>query len=88
MAPIFSNVRLDGRQFGDLMASRIADIIVCVEGTLAMTTRLGHEVNERVHALRGNHGSRVPRMPRLTAGLASTLRSATPFALLAGEAVG
>ena len=88
MATIFGNVRLDGWQFRDLMTTRIADVIAGAQRLLAVTTRRGHEIHERVHARRGNHGPRVSRMPRLPTGLPATLRAAPPDALLAGQSIG
>ena len=88
MTAIFGDVRLDRRQFRDLVMSRIAHVIARMQGVLAVTTRVGHEIDDRIHTLGGHQRSRVPRMSWLTARFASTLRPATPFALSAGEAVG
>ena len=88
MAPIFSNECLDGRQLGDLMAARIADVIAGAQRALTMTTGVGDQVDDRVDALSGHHGARVARMSRLTAGLAAALLAATSFALASCEPVG
>ena len=53
-----------------------------------MTTRLGDEVDHGVHAIAGNQRPRMPAMSGLTARLASAFPAATPFTLLAGQAVG
>jgi len=88
MAAIFGNVRLDGRQFGDLMPSRIADLIAHLQGMLAMTTRVGDERHDRSHALGRNQRSPVAGMTRLPTALPSTLGAATPFALTSGQSIG
>ena len=88
MAAIFGNVRLDGRQFCDLMASRITDGVARVQGTLAMPTRVGDQIDDRVHTCGGDQRPGLPGMPRLTAPLALALGAATACALTAGEAIG
>lgn len=88
MATIFGNVRLDGRQFGDLMASRVADVIARTQWMLAMTTRVGNKIDDGVHALGADQWPPVARMPRLTTAFPSTLDAPPSFALPAGEAIG
>ena len=88
MAAIFGNVRLDGRQLGDLMPSRVADLIARVQGMLAMTTRVGDERHGRIHALGGDQPSPMTWMTWLPTTLPATLRAATPFALASGQSVG
>ena len=88
MAAIFGNVRFDGRHLGDLMSSRVADLIARVQGMLTMTTRVGDERHGRIHALGGDQPSPVAWMTWLPTALPSTLRTATPFALASGQAVG
>ena len=88
MAAILDDVRLDGGQFRDLMASGITDGVARVQPVLAMATRLGDQINGLIRTLGGNQGARMPGMSGLPTGLASTLRAATAFALTAGEAIG
>jgi hypothetical protein len=59
-----------------------------VQPVLAMTTRLGDQINGLIRPLSGNQGARMSGMPRLSAGLSSTLRAATAFALAAGKTIG
>jgi hypothetical protein len=70
------------------MPSRVADLIARVQGLLAMTTRVGDEIDDRVHALGGDQWSRVTGMTRLTTARPSTLGAATPFALASGQSIG
>jgi hypothetical protein len=88
MTPIFRDVRLDRRQLGDLMAPRVADLVTPMQPVRALTTRVGYEVHDRLHALGRHERPMVPRMPRLTAGPTPTLRAATPHPLSAREAIG
>jgi hypothetical protein len=88
MTPIFGDVRLDRRQLGDLMAPRVPDVVTRLQPACALTTRVGHEVDDRIQACGGHERSMVPRMPRLTAGPAPTLRAATANPLSAREAIG
>ncbi len=88
MTPIFGNVRLKGRQVGDLMSSRVADLIARVQPLLAMTTRVGDEIHDRVHTLGGDERARVAWMTRLPTGLPSTLGAAPPFAWASGQSIG
>ena len=88
MTPIFRDVRLDRRQLRDLMAPRVADVVTRVQPVRALTTRVGHEVDDHIHALGGHERPMGPRMPRLTAGPAPTLRAATAKPLSARKAIG
>ena len=88
MAAILSDVRLDGWQFRDLMASWITDGVARMQPVLAMATRLGDQMNRLIRPLGGNQGARMPGMPGLPPGLSSTLRAATALALAAGEPIG
>lgn len=90
MAAVFGDVRLDGRQFRDLMPSRLTDYLARPRGQrmLAMPTRVRKEFDHRVHALDWHQWPRMPGMPRLTARLASTLRAPAARALLARESIG
>ena len=87
MAPILGDVRRDRRQLGDLMASRVADIVPRAQRVLAMATRVRHEVDDRLHALLGHEGAMVPWMSRLTARLAPTFHGPPAKPLSAREAV-
>ena len=69
------------------MAARIADVIAGSQRALTMRTRLGDQINDGIDPLRGNQGTRVPRMSWLTAGVAAALEAATSFALPPGETV-
>jgi hypothetical protein len=88
MTPVFRDVRLDGRQLRDLMAPRVADVVACVQPVRALTTRLGCELDDHIHALSGHERPMMPRMPRLTAGPAPTLGAATAQPLSARKAIG
>ncbi len=89
MAAVFGDVRLDGRQFRDLMPPRVADQLArprrkCM---LAIPTRVREEVHHRVYALDGQQWPRMPRMARLTARFASTLLAPAARALLARKSI-
>lgn len=90
MAPKFGDVRVDGRQLGDLMTSGAPTPSVArvrVQRVVAVATRVGQEVHGPVRALGGDQRSRVPGMPQLTARLPPTLLAATPLTLTSREAV-
>ena len=59
---VVDNVRRNGRQFGDLMAARVPDIVACAQRLLAMPTRVRDEVDDRVHVVSGDQRPRVPGM--------------------------
>ena len=88
MAAILGDVRLDGGQFRDLMASWISDGVARVQRVLAMATRLGDQINSLIRPLGGYQEARMSGMPGLASGLASTLRAAPAFALATGEPIG
>jgi hypothetical protein len=88
MAAILGDVRLDGWQFRDLMASGITDGIARVQPVLAMATRLGDQIKGLIRTLGGNQWARMPGMSGLPTGPSLTLRAATAFALAAGETIG
>jgi hypothetical protein len=67
------------------MAAGVADAVARVQRVLAMATCVGHEVDDRIHALSGDQGSRVARMPRLPTAPSSTPAPATPFTLSTRE---
>jgi hypothetical protein len=54
MAAIFGDVRLDGWQFRDLMASGITDRVAPVQPVLTMATRLGDQIDGLIRTLGGN----------------------------------
>jgi len=58
------------------------------QGTPAMPTRIGDQINSHVHAPGWDQRSRVAGMSRLSTGLPSTLRAAPPCALAASEPIG
>ena len=88
MAPIFSDVRLERRQFGDLMAPGIADVGAGMQGVVAMATSVGDHVDDRVDALSGHQGAPVARMARLPTWFAAALQTPTSFTLPPGQTVG
>ena len=88
MAAIFGDVRLDGWQFRDLMASRIPDGVARVQPMLAMPTRLGAKINGLIRPLGGHQWARMSGMSGLPTGLSSALRAATAFALATSETIG
>ncbi len=90
MAAILGDVRFDGRQFRDLMASRLADHLARPRGQrmLAMPTRVWKEFDHGVHALDGHQWPRMPGMPRLTTRFTPTLRAPAARTLLARESIG
>ena len=49
-----------------LVTARIADVIPKTQGVLAMTTGLGHQVDDRVDALGRHQRARVAGMPAVT----------------------
>jgi hypothetical protein len=59
-----------------IAASRVIVVIARAQGTLAMPTRIGDQINSHVHALGWDQRSRVAGMSRLSTGLPSTLRAA------------
>jgi hypothetical protein len=88
MAAILGDVRLDGWQFRDLMASWVTDGVACVQPLLAMATRLRDQINGLIRTLGGNQWARMPGMSGLPTGFSSTLRAATAFALATSETIG
>ena len=88
VAPIFGDVRLDRGQLGHLVTPRSADLSARVQRLLAMPTDRRDEIDNRLHPFDWHQRPGVPRMPRLSPRFAATLRAATPFALLASEAIG
>ena len=88
MAAIFRDVRLDRRQLRHLVTPRVADRIARVQTMLAVTTRVGDEIDEGIHALNGDQRPRVSRMARLSARFAPALHAATSVALPPCEAIG
>ena len=50
-------------------------------------TRVGHQINDRIHALDGDGRAMVPGMARLTAWRTPTLHAPTADTLLAREAI-
>lgn len=88
MVPILRDVRRDRWQLGDLMATRLADVVPQVQRAVALATRVGHEVDERIDA-RGRHQhAMMPGMARLSTGLPTTFQTPTAHTLLAREAIG
>src|SRR5437660_6546324 len=63
MATIFGNVRLERGQFRHLMASRVIDVIARAQGTPAMPTRIGDQINSHVHAPGWDSGRVWPGCP-------------------------
>ena len=87
MTPVLRDVRLDGRQLGDLMAPRVADLVPRAQGLRALATGVGDEIDDRLHAREGHERAVVPRVTGLTAGLAPTLDAPTTHTRSAGEAI-
>jgi hypothetical protein len=88
MTPMLRDVRLDGGQLGHLMAPRLADLMLRIQGVLALAARVRHVVDDRLHAVDRDEGAMVPRMSGLTARLAPTLDASTAHAWLTRETIG
>ena len=88
MAAVLGDVRGNRGQLGDLMPSRIADGVPCLQTARAVATCLRHEIHDRIYALDGHQLTVMPGMSRLPASLASTLHATAACTLLAREAVG
>ena len=88
MTAVLGDVRGDGGQFGDLMPSGIANAVSCVQAVGAVAARLRHQIDNRIDALDGHQLPMMPRMPRLSPGLTSTLHVTPPLTLLTREAIG
>jgi hypothetical protein len=87
MAAIFGDVRFDRWQFGDLMASRVAHVVACLQAALARRTRVRDQIHDHVHSLGGDQRPRVARMAGLPARLAAALAPTAAHPLLTGESV-
>ncbi|HUC77759.1 MAG TPA: hypothetical protein VMS04_20830, partial [Vicinamibacterales bacterium] len=87
MAAIFSNVRLDRRQFRHLVTARGAGLVARRETAPAIVTAVRNQIHDGVHTFGRHHRPRMPGMSRLSTGLSSTCDAPTAFTLSAGEAV-
>jgi hypothetical protein len=87
---ILGNVRVDRRQFRDLMAAWFTrdSPVPCQQSPLAAPTRGRKHFDDRIHALAGYYGTTMSGMARLAAGLAMTLRAAASRARTACQPVG
>ena len=88
MAAVLGDVRGHRRQLRDLMPARLADGMPRGQTARAVATRVRHEIDERIHALRWHQAPMVSGMARLTAGVASTLQATTSLPLFTCEAIG
>ena len=81
MPPIFRDVRLQGRQFGDLIASRFAFghalSRVGEQQLLATLTPVGDQIDHVLDLLDWNQRPKVARMALLLAGLAKEISGTT-----------
>jgi hypothetical protein len=85
---ILRDVRLDGWQFGDLMAPRIAHLVARLQTVRTLATGIGHDIHDRVHPIVGDERAVVPGMARLTARFASTFHPPPAHTLVARKAIG
>jgi hypothetical protein len=69
------------------MAARLAERMPSVQASRAVAARLGHEVHDGVHALKGHQRPRVTRMPRLSTGFAAALPAAAAHPGLPRETI-
>ena len=88
MTAIFGDVRRDRGQLRHLMTARDADRLAGAEPVRARSTGIRGQIDEPFNALGWHQRAMVARMPRLPAGLASTLPASLARPLLASEAVG
>ena len=87
MTAVLRDVRRDGWHLRDLMPPRVTHAVPRVQAARTLTTRIGHQIDDRIHPFEGNGRAMVPGMARLTAGLPPTLRASTADTLLAREAI-
>ena len=85
---ILGDVRVDRRQFRDLMAAGLARHPAPArrQPMLAMPTRVRKDVDDRIHALGGHQWTTMAGMARLAARLAAALLAAAPLPLAACQA--
>jgi hypothetical protein len=69
------------------MMPRVAHGVPRVQAVRTLATRLGHQIDDRIHAVEGDGRAMVPGMARLTACLPPTLHAPTADTLFAREAI-
>jgi hypothetical protein len=69
------------------MPSRITDAVPCTQTVRAAATPLRDEIDNRIYPFGRHQFPVMPRMARLTAGLAATLPATSTLALAAREAI-
>ena len=87
MTSVLRDVRRDHWQLRDLMTPRISNAVLCGQAARTLATRVGHQIDDRIHAFDGDGRAIVPGMPRLTAWRTPTLHAPTADTLLAREAI-
>ena len=87
MTAVLRDMRRDRWQLRDLMTARVAHAMPRVQAVRTLATRVGHQIDDRIHALDGDRSAMGPRMAGLTAGLPPTLHAPTADTLLAREAI-
>ena len=87
MTAVLRDVRRDHWQLRDLMTPRVSNAVPRGQAVRTPATRVGHQINDRIHALDRDGLAMVPGMARLTAWRTPTLHAPTADPLLARKAI-
>jgi hypothetical protein len=87
MTPELRDVRRDRGQLRDLMTPRLSNAMPRRQAVRTPATGVGHQINDRIHALDGDRCAMVAGMARLTAWRTPTLHAPTADTWLARQAI-
>ena len=69
------------------MMPRVPNAVPRVQAVRTLATRVGHQIDDRIHAFDGDGRAMAPGMARLTACLTPTLHAPPADPLFAREAI-
>jgi hypothetical protein len=87
MTAVLRDVRRDHGQLRDLMTPCVSNVVPRGQPVRTLATRVGPQIDDRIHAFDGSGRTMAPGMARLTAGLTPTLHAPTADTLFAREAI-
>jgi hypothetical protein len=87
MTTVLRDVRRDRWQLRDLMTPRLSNAVPRGQAMRTPATRVGHQIDDRIHALDGDGHAMVSEMAKLTTWRTPTLHAPTANTRLAREAI-
>jgi hypothetical protein len=87
MTSVLRDVRRDHGQLRDLMTPRVPNAVLRGQAVRTLATRVGHQIDECIHAFDGDGRTMAPGMARLTACRTLTLHASPADTLFAREAI-